>query len=311
MQQEQRSAGFLQRGWIVGGLAIFCNLLWGSAFPGIKVGYSLLHVAPYDTVAQILFAGSRFFLAGIMVILVGSLMQRKFLHPKKDEVGKVIQISLVQTVLQYLFFYVGLAHTTAVKGSVLVATNVFFCIMLTGFVFKTEQVSRQKLLGCLIGFAGVVLINLGGGGVSLSINVFGDICIVLTALSSAFSSVLLKKYGQNVNPVMLSGYQFMWGGAFMAVVGLVFGGRLENVSFAGAGILLYLAFLSAAAYTIWSILLKYNPVSKVTIFGFFNPVFGVILSTLILREGGSFGIQGMLALLLVCIGIIIVNLEKK
>ena len=104
MQQEQRSAGFLQRGWIVSGLAIFCNLLWGSAFPGIKVGYSLLHVASYDTVAQILFAGSRFFLAGIMVILVGSLMQRKFLHPKKDEVGKVIQISLVQTVLQYLFF---------------------------------------------------------------------------------------------------------------------------------------------------------------------------------------------------------------
>ena len=153
--------------------------------------------------------------------------------------------------------------------------------------------------------------NLGGGGISLSVNAFGDLCIVLTALSSAFSSVLIKKYGQNVNPVMLSGYQFMWGGAFMAIVGLMFGGRLRNASPSGIGILLYLAFVSAAAYTIWSILLKYNPVSKVTIFGFFNPVFGVILSTLILREGGSFGAAGIFALILVCIGIIIVNFEKK
>lgn len=311
MQKESRNVELLKNGWIVGGLAIFCNLLWGSAFPGIKVGYALLHVESSNTAAQILFAGVRFFLAGIMVILAGSLMQKKFLYPGKDEVGKVIQISLVQTVIQYLFFYVGLAHTTAVKGSILVATNVFFCILLTGFVFKTERVSSQKLLGCLIGFTGVVLINLGGGGLSLSVNAFGDICIVLTALSSAFSSVLIKKHGQNVNPVMLSGYQFMWGGAFMAIVGCMSGGRLNNVTPAGFGILLYLAFLSAASYTIWSILLKYNPVSKVIIFGFFNPVFGVILSTLILREGSSFGVKGIVALALVCIGIIIVNLEKK
>lgn len=74
--------------------------------------------------------------------------------------------------------------------------------------------------------------------------------------------------------------------------------------------LCYLASISAVAYTVWGILLKYNPVSKVTIFGFMNPMFGVVLSILLLDEGGqSFGLRGVVALLLVCGGIFIVNMK--
>ena len=93
----------------------------------------------------------------------------------------------------------------------------------------------------------------------------------------------------------------------MAIGAYIAGGRLHVITLNGILLLLYLAFVSAAAYSIWSILLKYNPISKVSIYGFANPVFGVILSTLILSEGNVFDGRSVIALLLVCIGIYIVN----
>lgn len=71
----------------------------------------------------------------------------------------------------------------------------------------------------------------------------------------------------------------------MIVCGLLAGGRLSEWSVAGVLMLLYMAVISAVAYSLWGILLKYNPVSKVAVFGFMNPVFGVILSAILLHEG--------------------------
>ena len=78
-----------------------------------------------------------------------------------------------------------------------------------------------------------------------------------------------------------------------------------------AGMLVYLAVVSAVAYSLWGILLKYNPVSKVAVFGFMNPVFGVILSALLLGEGAqAAGVKSLIALLLVSIGIYVVNKKE-
>ena len=88
------------------------------------------------------------------------------------------------------------------------------------------------------------------------------------------------------------------------------GGRIHTASMPAMILLIYMALISAVAYTLWGILLKYNPVSKVSIFGFTNPVFGVILSAIILREGNVFGMKDLIALVLVSIGILIVNWAK-
>ena len=118
----------------------------------------------------------------------------------------------------------------------------------------------------------------------------------------------MKDYTQNEDPVMLSGYQFLAGGVIMIAVGFLMGGRVKGFTAASTGMLLYLAFLSAVAYTLWGILLKYNPVSKVAIYGFMNPVIGVLLSALLLGEGEqAFHIKNILALILVSAGIVIVN----
>lgn len=289
---------------------MICCLLWGSAFPCIKVGYELFQVDSADTAAQILFAGCRFTLAGILVILSGSMLEGRFLKPTKSAIPKIGQICLLQTVLQYFFFYVGLAHTTGVSGSIVESANVFLAILFSSLIFRQEKLDGKKILGCIIGFAGVVIINLSGGSVDMRFNLMGDGFIFISAAAYALSSGYIKKYSQTEDPVMLSGYQFLAGGLIMIAGAMAVGGRLHAFSPAGGFLLLYMAFISAAAYTLWGILLKYNPVSKVAIYGFTNPVFGVILSALILKESGAFGIRGGVALLLVCAGIFIVNWEK-
>ena len=65
---------------------------------------------------------------------------------------------------------------------------------------------------------------------------------------------------------MLSGYQFIFGGIVMVILGLIMGGRITHVSVNAMLMLFYLACISAVAYSIWGILLKYNPVSKVATF---------------------------------------------
>ena len=291
-------------------MAVLCCLLWGSAFPCIKLGYQLFDIPSGDSSSQILFAGIRFTLAGILVILAGSVLQGKFLKPSGKAIPKVLKLCMFQTVLQYIFFYIGLAHITGVKGSIVNAVNVFFTILVSCLMFRLEKLDKQKILGCIIGFAGVVIVNLGGE-FDMSFTMLGDGFLMISAFAYALSSVLIKIYGKDENPVMLSGYQFVAGGFIMILAGLIMGGRLNIVTIKGALLLLYMAFISAGAYTLWSLLLKHNPVSKVAVFGFCTPIFGVILSAIILGESTSFQPKTLAALLFVCIGIIIVNYKKK
>lgn len=291
--------------------ALLCCALWGSAFPCIKIGYRLFAIAGKDTAAQILFAGCRFALAGVLTVLIGSVLNRQPLLPKKTAWGKIVKLSMLQTVAQYLFFYIGLANTTGVKASIIEGVNVFIAILVASLLFRQEKLTAAKIAGCVIGFAGVVLVNVTEKGLDFNLSFFGEGFIFLSTIAYAFSSVFLKRYSREENPVLLSGWQFLTGGLIMIVCGVVFGGRLTTVTVSGLAMLVYLALVSAVAYSLWGILLKYNPVSKVAVFGFMNPVFGVILSAVLLQEGDSVGIMCVAALVLVCVGIYIVNRKGK
>ncbi|MDE5755216.1 MAG: DMT family transporter [Oscillospiraceae bacterium] len=297
---------------IVAAIALFCCILWGSAFSGVKVGYAEMQILSDDWASQMLFAGIRFFFAGVMALFVGSITEKKLLIPEKKTIPAIGVVSLFQTILQYFFYYIGLAHTTGVKASVLVSANVFAAILIAGAV-KQEQLTIRKLVGCAVGFSGIVLVNCFSESAEMnwSLNFLGDGFILFCTIASGCSSVCMKKYtARGENPVLLSGWQFAFGGLVMALAGIIAGGSLHLT---GKAVLIlgYLAFVSACAYSLWAVLLKYNPVSKVTVFGFLNPVCGVIISSIILHERGIFNWQGITALILVCAGIIVVNLEKS
>lgn len=298
----------MQKTVVVWFCALICCLLWGSAFPCVKIGYQLFEIGASDSVSQIMFAGIRFFIAGVLTLIFGSILQRKLLIPKKQDISSILKLSVFQTILQYFFFYIGLAHTTGVKSSIIVAANVFIAILIASLIFHQEELTKQKMIGCLIGFAGVVLINTGGGGMDMSFQWNGELFVLLSTVAYALASVFIKRYSEKIDPVLLSGWQFCFGGLVMAVVGKGLGGTLVFSGGKSALLLLYLAIISSVAFTLWGILLKYNPVSRVTVFGFMNPVFGVILSALLLKENGqAFSVRGLTSLVLVCIGIYLVN----
>ena len=288
-------------------LAVLCCLLWGSAFPVIKIGYRILGIASADATSQILFAGVRFFLAGILAILLGSILQKKFLFPAKSSWGMVTGLSLFQTILQYLFFYLGLAHASGVNASIINGVNTFFAILLATLARKQERLTSGKLLGCILGTAGVVFVSISGGNVGGGFALTGEGFIVIASMSYAVSSVLMKEYSSHENPVTLSGYQFLVGGAVMMLIGGIAGGNLGSISAQGLLLILYLALVSSVAYSIWGVLLKYNPVSSVAIYGFTTPIFGAMLSAVLLGEWSSVTIRHVIALALVSIGIYIVN----
>lgn len=294
--------------------AMICCFLWGSATPSIKVGYQVFGIQSSDTVSIILFAGIRFFLAGILVILFQSLRAGHFIAPEKGSLPSILKLSLAQTVIQYFCFYVGLAHTSGVTGTIISGASGFFSILIASLVFRYEKLTSSKILGCVMGFLGLVIMNISfDGGYSFHFALNGEFLVLLSTISLALSGILVKKYSKNYSVVMLSGYQFIVGGLVMMIVGFALGGRVAIVSDPMAYLLLiYMAFISAVAYSIWGILLEYNPVSKVTIYSFLTPLFGVLLSAIFLGEvEQALAWNKLAALLLVSGGIFVVNRKKE
>lgn len=105
--------GRLQSAGAVVPLAVLATFLWGTAFPCVKLGYRLFAIESGGTASQMLFAGTRFLLAGALTLAFGAAAGRRAPLPARRNYGGVLLLGLVQTTAQYVFFYVGLANTTA------------------------------------------------------------------------------------------------------------------------------------------------------------------------------------------------------
>ncbi|HAK43992.1 MAG TPA: EamA family transporter [Clostridium sp.] len=294
-----------QKNSVILSLALLCTLLWGSAYPSIKIGYSLFSIGENDIFGKLLFAGNRFALAGILVILLTWIIQKKFPLPKRQALGPIALLGFIQTTLEYLFFYIGLSHTTGVKGSILNATATFIAVILAHFVYSDDKLNTQKVLGCIIGFMGIVIINLGGefgSGFSFT----GEGFIILAAASFAIGSLISKEAAKREDSMIVTGWQLLFGGILLVIIGVLGGAKFSIPSTEAMLLLFYLAILSSVAFTLWTMLLKHNNVGKVSIYNFLTPIFGAFLSAIFLKES-IWHWKNLLALVLVCIGIYIVN----
>ena len=281
-------------------LALFCCALWGSAFPCIKIGYEWFKIE--DVGSQILFAGYRFFLSGIFTFLIGCVLERRFLTIKRSSFPCIFRQGLLQTTIQYVFFYVGLANTTGTKGSVINGSNAFISILAAHFLIKSERMTWTKTLGCLFGFAGVVVVNLAPGGLSGGFHMLGEGMVLICTIAYGISTVLLKLISDRESPMTITAYQTLFGGALLIVLGVLLGGKVAAPDARSAALLIYMALLSTGAFSVWTLLLKYNPVGKVAIYEFTIPIFGAALSALLLGEQ-VFSLQNISALLLISVGI--------
>lgn len=289
-------------------LAVLAAFLWGSAYPCIKIGYELFEIAADDLGSKFLFAGIRFVMAGLMVLAFTALKQPKDCIPKKNMAGRLLLLGILQTTIQYIFFYIGLANTTGAKSAIINSLTAFFPIVLAPLFFRDDRLTVKKGLGCLIGLAGIVIINLDGSGLG-GFKLTGEGFAVFAAMAQSLASIYSKKLARYMNVMTITGYQLFIGGILLAAAGVLTGGTLTAV-WQGVLLLLYMAALSAVAFTVWTYLLSHNPVSSVSIYNLLIPVFGTVLSGIFLQENIMTWTH-LISIVLVCMGIVLVNRKQK
>ena len=291
--------------------ALISTALWGSAFPCVKTGYELWHIEKVDAASQMIFAGERFILAGLMTILMAHFMERGCLQrgTRWRSLKKIFFLGVIQTALQYVFYYIAMAHVSGVKGAILNGASAFVCVLMARIYYKEqERLSGNRILGCVLGLAGVVIVNLGKGSLGEGLSWLGEGFMILSVLMSALGSLVSKEISEEIKPVTLCGGQLLSGGMLLAAAGYVTGGHIDwgSVEIKGILLLFYMAFISAAAFSLWTVLLKYNSMGKVTVFNFMIPVFGTILSAVFLGDN-LWNLYILSSLPLVCVGIFLVN----
>lgn len=292
----------------VAAIATLCCLLWGSAFPGIKIGYVLFNIQANDIASKLLFAGYRFVLAGIFLLLLAQISGKSIVHNSKRNILSLFLLGMVQTTFQYIFFYIGVANTTGVKGSVMNSTAVFFSVILAHYLYMNDKLTKAKALGCIVGFIGVILVNFNSDLLQFSFSVTGEGFVVIAALFASIGAIYAKKLTESMDVVVITGYSLFIGGILLVILGEVSGGQVDHFTLKSSINLIYLALLSSIAFTLWNILLKYNQVGRISVYNFLIPIFGSVLSAIFLGET-IFEIKNVVALLFVCIGIWLVNTD--
>ena len=174
--------------------------------------------------------------------------------------------------------------------------------------FKSDHLTMRKISGCLVGFAGILILNLGGNSDG-QFTMMGDGMIILNALCSAFAGLMTRGLGKRVDVFVGTGYSLAIGGALLIVPGVIMGGNLPIITSTGIIYLSLLIAISALGFALYNKLLSCNPVGKVAIFNSLIPVVGALSSCLCLGE--PFYWKYLLAALLATTGIYVINRGKK
>lgn len=287
-------------------LAILCALGWSLAYPFIKLGYGELQIDSADLGSKILFAGIRFFAAGLLVLAFSAVQKRKLAVTRK-EVPWLTLFALVNTALHYLFSYIGLSYIPSARSTILDSMGSFFLIILSGLLLEDDTFSVKKIAGCLLGFCGILTISITpGGGLFSGISFLGDGMILLNACCAAGGGILTRFISKKMDMMTATGYGMSAGGLMLLLVGLMVGVRQPwNLSLWGVTILFVLVLISAVCFGIYNMLLANHPISKVAIYNSLIPVFGVMFSSLLLKE--PFSWQYILAAGLTAAGVYVVN----
>ncbi|QGQ94990.1 DMT family transporter [Paenibacillus psychroresistens] len=287
--------------------ATMATLLWGSAFPFIKLSYGKLGIGKDNWPEQLLFAGYRFVMAALLIFGFMMLIRKKAGY-QSGTLLKIGKIGLFQTFLQYVFFYYGLSGSSGIQGSIIAGTTSFFQLLLAHFMYKNDRINRKIVIGTLLGFAGVIIVNMTKGTLSLNIGI-AEICLLIAMFFGALGNVFSKNAAQELDVLYITSWQMLIGGGAMLLLGVAFAGIMPfTFTWETILMLLYLAFLSALGFVLWNNVMKYNKVGKISMYLFLVPVFGVILSALMLSE--EIHLIVLLALGLVVSGIVIVNRSK-
>ena len=303
---KEKVSVFQRRGWVVL-FALTAAVAWGWAYPLIKLGFDEFGITQYMTAEKMLFAGVRFTLSGLIVLTIAF---SKGLSLRVNGVtgwGYLVAYALLNTTIHYAFFYIGLSHSAGARAAILNSLGVFMLVLLACAFFKSDRLTPVKILGCIIGFTGILVLNIGGRAGDV-FTFMGDGMIILNALCSAFAGLMTRGLGRHANVFVATGYSLAIGGVLLLLPALLLGGTLPIVTVTGVGILFLLICISTLGFTLYNKLLSCNPVGKVAIFNSLIPVVGAVTSCLCLDE--PFYWKYLIAALLAMTGIYMINSRK-
>lgn len=283
--------------------AMIAVLLWGLAYPFIKLGLEEFAIAQSDVAGKMLFAGIRFSIAGFITLIIAKVKKIELIWEVKGSILLLLVFGLVNTGLHYLCFYVGLANCEGSKASVINSMGTFLLIIFGSIMFK-EKMSSSKIIGCSLGFAGVIIANLGGEAGS-GFTLLGEGMIIANAICSACGGLLTRIVTKRVNTIVATGYSLASGGIMLVIGGIIAGGKIERVSVKGLLLLAGLVTISTVAFILYNTLLRYNNVADIAIFNALIPVSGTVLSCLLLGE--VFYMKYLLAVIIIVFGIWLIN----
>ncbi|MEF9917871.1 MAG: DMT family transporter [Eubacterium sp.] len=281
---------FLKKKSTTVAVAILCTFLWGSAFPVLKIGYDLFQIPSGDIWGKMVFAGLRFLLAGFVVLLLNHFLNKGNRIKWVSGYGKwIVALALLGTTIQYFFFYIGVGNTTGVKGSVASTAGTFLVVLMAPLFFKKDKLNTYKIVGMALGLIGIFLTSLnsaGNAGLDFNFKFIGEGFLIIAGLGDAGATLVAKYLSDKMNPFHFTFFQMVLGALVLLGLGIGFGmvmGGIHMVfTFKGILLLGYAAIISGVAFSMWNVLLKYNEASSITAFKFLIPVFGSLLSVLLL-----------------------------
>lgn len=303
LMEQSRISIFQRPAWVVV-FALTAAVAWGWAFPLIKVGFSAFGITADMTGSKMLFAGIRFAAAGLIVLSVAHGNGRSFKPGKVADWRFILAFALMNTTLHYFFFYVGMSHSEGSRAAILNSLSTFLVVLLACACFKSDRLTTQKILGCVVGFSGILALNLGGAE-SSQFTWLGDGMIILNAICGACSNLMTRGLSRRIDVFVGTGFSLTIGGLLLIIPGLAFGGTLPHVNILGCVCLVLLIAISAIGFALYNKLLSCNPVGKVAIYNSLIPIVGAVTSCLCLGE--TFHLKYALAGGLAALGIYIIN----
>ena len=292
---------FLQKKRNVVLIAIFYCFLWGSAFPLVKICMEQTGAA--DNMSKCLVAGFRFTLSGAILSGYCLIKGKNKEENTRKNVGTVIVYGVL-TALQYSFTYIGLSRVNGSVGAIFDQLCVFIVIIFGGIFLKNDSLTVKKIAGCVIGLAGILAVSTEG--LAFKFELMGEGMMTLAALTQAFAYFVAVFSAKTLSAFKLVGFGQLTAGMMLTVYSLAMGGSVDRINLAGGVTLLALALISAIAYVLSLLPLKYFPASEIAVFNLLITVFGVVMSALVLGEN-VFKFNYLVSLLLVSAGIFLVN----
>ena len=302
MNDEKKN--IFQRPLWVALFALTAATAWGWAYPLIKLGFEEFAIEPSMTAEKMLFAGVRFTLAGMLVLGIARGAKINFALKSRDGYWYMLLFALMNTTLHYAFFYIGLSHSGGARAAILNSLGVFLLVILACLFFKSDKLTGRKIIGCIVGFAGILILNVGGGD-SGKFTLQGDGMIVLNALCAAVAGLMTRGLGKRVDVFVGTGYSLAIGGILLIIPALFMGAGIPQITAWGVVILLLLVGISTLGFMLYNKLLTCNPVGKVAIYNSLIPIVGAITSSLCLDE--PFYWKYIIAAMLATAGIYIIN----